>query len=200
MKPRAAEARRYAIAASNMKIYQIGNSDGESTNFSVCTPIINSDWFYLCWSLGRPFEQKIEEPIIYNVNGEADIEDFPITNADQFLISDNIHNILQNTNAKYHAYLSVLIKENGTQIHNYYSINFLESFSCYHRDLSKYRIDEDGFVRFDEEPIYDKSLIPANKEIFRSADGVEIFATEKFREKIILNEITGMGFREVVIV
>ena len=183
-----------------MKIYEIGYADGESTNFAVCTPIIDSDWFYLCWSLGRPFEQKIDEPIIYNVDGKADIGDFPTTNADQFLISYNIYEILLKTNAKYQSYLSVLIKEDGTKIQNYYTINFVESFSCYHRELSKYRIDEDGFARFDDEPIYDKSLIPENKEIFRFADGVEIFVTEKFREKIKSSNITGMGFREIVVV
>ena len=83
---------------------------------------------------------------------------------------------------------------------NYYTINFVESFSCYHRELSNYRIDEDGFARFDDEPILDKSFIPENREIFRFADGVEIFATEKFREKIKLSDITGMGFKEIVVV
>jgi len=180
-----------------MRLFEIGYSDGEATNFVVCTPIVDSDWFYLCWSLGHPFEKEILEPIIYHVDGKADIEDFPCTNADQFLISYRAFNILKAANSKFDAYQSVLIKEDGTEVKGYYTVNFTESFSCFHRGLTKFHLDEDGFVKFDGPKTYDKTLIPKGPEIFRTKDGIEILVTEDFRNKIRLGGVTGMGFKEV---
>lgn len=181
-------------------VLNLGYSDGHKTKFTVCSPEVESPWFYLCWNLGKPFKDQVSEPIIYHQHGEGHLKDYPVTNAGQFLISERMLQVIESTNSKFDKYESQIITPTGKVIENYYTLNFTESYIALDKELSVYSnspINPDK-IRHIKKLVLKKSLIPPNVDIFRLAENtVTILISSKLKKAFEEAKLTGLRYEQV---
>lgn len=184
-----------------MKLYLLKNSDEPVTDFIVCSVKINSPWFYLCWSLGKPFDETIPEPIVYYADGIGDIEDFPLTNADQFLASNRLKEVILSSGAKFHSFESKIVLPNAEELNKFYTLNFIEAYFTLDKEKSKYEKDTDfpeTKVREISQLVVNSNSIPTNTQIFRLGENESnIIVTDNLKQKIETLKLTGIKFIEV---
>ena len=184
-----------------MSVYLLKNSDEPIFNFIICTVKIDSPWFYLCWSLGRPFEEKIPEPIQYFADKDGELEDYPVTNADQFLVSEKVLNLIETSGSKFDNYKSEIIFPQGKRVKNYYTINFTESMAALDWKKSIYEKDPDlppSKVKYVKKLVVKSTSIPKEAYIFRLKEFEPyILITEKFKDQMIDLQLSGFKFINV---
>lgn len=185
------------------EFYILQNNAGNETKFITCTIPQDSPYFFTWWTSGKPLPQQIKEPIIYHVYDSSETpEDFPFTNAGQFLVSSKLHGLLEKSGASYESYQSsILIEETGERIDGYYTINFTDSYAVLDRERSKFEADPD-FPETDVRTIYElvinKHKVPSQVGIFKLRENqVVTIITKSFRGKLIEEEITGVAFKPV---
>lgn len=187
----------------NSGIYMLENTAGSATKFVTCTIPEESPYFYTWWTSGKPLKEKIEEPIIYHVyDHDGSVEDFPFTNAGQFLISSKLYQLLKESGAKFDSYRSnIIIEDTGIWLKDYYTINFIESYPVLERQLSDFDIDPDfpeSKVRTIRKLVVKATAVPKKIEIFKLAESrVVTMVSKKFKEKMITAGITGVVFKSV---
>lgn len=189
--------------AQEAEFYILQNKAGNETSFITCTIPQESPYFFTWWTSGKPLLQKINEPIVYHVyDSSGHLEDFPFTNAGQFLVSLKLYDLLEKTGASYESYRSIiLVEETGERIEGYYTINFTDSYAVVDRDRSKYDPDPD-FPETDMRTIYDlvinKSKVPSRVDVFKLRENQVItVVTKNFRYKLIDAGVTGVSFKPV---
>jgi hypothetical protein len=188
---------------SESEFYILGNETSNKTRFVTCTILKESPYFFTWWTSGKPLSQRVEEPILYHVyDNSGPVEDFPFTNAGQFLVSEKLYKLLEQTGAKYDSYRSgILIEDTGERLENYYSINFIESYSVIDRAKSKFESDPD-FPETDVRTIYDlvikREKVPPGLGILKLRENqVVTIVTKQFKDKIVAAGITGVSFKPV---
>ena len=187
-----------------MKIYKLKYSDEPEYDFLVCSVKIDSPWFYLCWSLGARFSEEMPTPIEYYSDKDSQIEDYPLTNADQFLVSKKMFNLISTFGAKFDTYKSIVCSPNGSIRNDFYTLNFIESFEALDRKLSVYENDPD----FPETKVYrikrlvlKKKAIPKDVHIFRLGENeTEILISESLKEQFEDGNLTGIAFENIELV
>ena len=184
-----------------MKFYLFTYSDEPVTDYVVCYVKESSPWFYLCWSLGKPFDEAFPTPIIYYADREEELQDYPLTNADQFLVSNTFHDVLVASGAKFASYESKIILPSGDILSHYFTLNFTESYFVLDRERSVFENDPD----FPETHVYrikklilKSDLIPKDTQIFRLGESeINIIISEKLKQRIESKNLTGIEFNEI---
>lgn len=184
-----------------MKVYRLKYSDEPKYDFLVCSVRIDSPWFYLCWSLGGQFSENVPTPVEYFANKNGQIEDYPLTNADQFLVSEKMFNIILSSGAKFDSYKSIVYSPNGSLRDDYYTLNFIESFESLDRQLSIYEINHDfpdtKVLRI-KRLVLKRNSIPKNIHVFRLGENEgEILVSEELKEKFDDSNLTGISYEQV---
>lgn len=184
-----------------MAVYLLNNSDEPEFNFITCSVPIDSPWFYLCWSLGRAFEEAIPEPIQYYADKSGEPQDFPVVNADQFLVSEKVLKIIKSSGSKFDAYKSEIILPQAKSLKNYYTLNFTESIAALDWEKSIYDRDQDFpslKVRNTQKIVLKIQSVPKGSYIFRLAENEShLLVTEEFKDQIGHQNLTGFKFIEV---
>lgn len=184
-----------------MKIYRLNYSDDPEYDFLVCSVKDDAPWFYLCWSLGNRFNEDIPTPIEYYADKDGQIEDYPLTNADQFLVSKKMFNLFIGSGAKFDTYKSIICSPNGDIRNDFYTLNFTESFDALERQLSVYEIDPDfpeTKVHRIKRLVLKKNAIPKDVHIFRLGENeVEILVSENLKGKFEDENLTGIAYEQI---
>lgn len=181
--------------------YKLENASSAETKFVTCTIPEESPYFYTWWTSGKPLQQDIVEPIIYHVyDHSGPVEDFPFTNAGQFLVSERLYQLLKESGAKFDSYKSsILIEDTGKCLNNFYTINFTESYSVLNRDMSDYIPDPDNpdlKVRTIIKLVIKSSSVPSGIDIFKLAESrVVTLVTDRFRRMVIKKGVSGVDFK-----
>lgn len=182
-------------------MYQILNKAGSETEFVTCTINDDSPNSEIWWSSGKPISEKIEEPIIYHVYDKGEVEDFPLTNSGQFLVSEKFLKTLLESNVHFDNYKSKIILLNGKELDGFYTINFTGSLNVLDRDKSIYKPDPD----FPDTKVYKlenivikKELIDKDIDIFRMKENPSILlVSNSLKNKLLNAKITGVDFKQV---
>lgn len=184
-----------------MRIYRLNYADEPEYGFIVCTVKEDSPWFYLCWSLGQRFSSNIPTPIEYYADKDGPLEDYPLTNADQFLVSEKMFNIINSSGAKFDTFNSIVYFPNGNFRNDFYTLNFIASFQALDRQCSAFEIDPDfpeTKVHRIKRLVLKENAIPKNVDIFRLGENeVEILISQNIKEKFENNNLTGIAYEQI---
>ena len=190
-----------------MKIYQMEYSCISREDHSTCTAVFddpNIEKEYpagIPFTLGEPLQADIPTPIRFELDKQLPLDDYLYTSNGEFLVTDKLFQLIKCSCNNFKSYESEIIYKDKLVLTNCKTINFEQSFSVMDWEKSNFEEDPDfpkEYVSHVRKLVIDTSKVPKDEHIFRLKEAsVYILATDKFKQLIEKENITGISFIEL---
>jgi hypothetical protein len=149
-----------------------------------------------CWTSGEPFLVEMPSPIIYIQDKKEELsKDFLFTSTNQFLISDRFFNIVKRMSTCARGYVAHIYYDDVLVSDKYYAVNFEKAWACMNLKKSKYTKSPNlDYILRVTRLVLNEEEVPNSEEIFLLKEFAFMIATNRFKEIVESNQITGVRF------